>query len=448
MSRDRGRSWLSIAGDLPKTGNVWAIEQDHVDPDLLFVGTEFGLFFSPDHGSRWLELAGGVPTISFRDLEIQRRENDLVGATFGRGFYILDDYSPLRSIAKGALDKEASLFPVRDTWWYVPLAPGQAQGIPSLGSSEFVAPNPPFGALITYHLRDTPKTARESRHEEESKLDEQNRDIPFPGWETLRQEALEQGPQVLLTILDSDDQPVRRLVGPAKAGVHRLAWDLRLPPPNPINLEVPAFRPPWAGDPEGPLAPPGIYRVEMALLTHAGIETLGEPREFRVKAIPSSLLAPDYSRVADFQKRTRELIRQASGAARELRRAEDRIPYLRRALQDTPQAPADLFVRLEELAAELENLRLRLQGDRIRDRWEEPSVPSILGRLWTIAGGHWGTRQAPTVTQQESLQVAQAEFSRVKEDLKTLLEQSLPALEAELEAAGAPWTPGRLLPVE
>ena len=446
-STDRGRSWTSMAGDLPQIGNIWAIEQDHIDPDLFFAGTEFGLYFTPDHGTSWIELTGGVPTISFRDLAIQRRENDLVGATFGRGFYVLDDYSLLRGIADGALDQQAALFPVRDAHWYVPLAPGQARGIPSMGSSEFVAPNPPFGALITYHLRDTPQTAKEERREQEKQLDEQQADVPFPGWETLRQEALEQGPQVLVTISDATGDPVRRLVRPAKSGLHRLAWDLRLPPPDPVNLEAPEFKPPWAGDPTGPLAPPGAYTARISLLTSQGVTGLGQEQQFQVVPLPTSFFpAPDYAQVAEFQRQTGELMRQALGAARELGRAEDRIPYLRQALLDTPRADDALFAKLEALQTELSDLRLRLSGDRIRGRWQEPSVPSTLGRIWQVAGGHWDTRQAPTRTQTQSLQIATTEFTEIKGELTELLQETLPAFEAELEAAGAPWTPGRRLP--
>ena len=448
-SADRGRTWQSIAGDLPAGGIVWAIEQDHVEPDLLFVGTEFGLFFSPDHGSQWIELSGGVPTISFRDIKIQRRENDLVGATFGRGFYVLDDYSSLRSIAKGALDQDASLFSVRDAWWYVPLAPGQATGVPSLGSTEFVAPNPPFGAEFTYYLKESPKTAKESRQENEERLDKEEENVPFPGWDALRAEALEQGGKILLTVFDATGNAVRRLEGPAKKGIHRIHWDLRMPPPDPVDLEIPAFKPPWAGDPEGPMAPPGDYRVEMALLTASGWSPLGEPQEFQVHPLPTSFFAaPDYTQVAAFQQKTGELMRQTLGASSELRRAEDKLPYLRRALLDTPNAPTDLFSQLDQVAADLAGVRLALTGDAIRNRWEEPAVPSILGRIWQVAGGQWSTRQAPTATQEQSLQIAQSQFTAVKAELSDLLQQTLPALEADLEAAGAPWTPGRQLPLE
>jgi photosystem II stability/assembly factor-like uncharacterized protein len=245
-SKDRGRTWRSIAGDLPPGEIVWAVEQDHVEPDLLFVGAELGLYFSPDRGTHWVELTGGVPTISFRDIELQRRDDDLVGATFGRGFYVLDDYAPLRAIAAGALERDAVLFPVRDAWWYVPYVPMQARGKPSLGSDDFTAPNPPFGAIFTYYLKESPRIAKEIRREVEKKLRESGKDVAFPGWERLAEEALEHGPKVLLTVRDTDGRAMRRIVGPAEAGIHRVNWDLRLPPPDPIDLETPGFQPPRA----------------------------------------------------------------------------------------------------------------------------------------------------------------------------------------------------------
>ena len=446
-SADRGRTWRSIAGDLPAAGIVWAVEQDHVDKDLLFAGTEFGVSFTPDGGAHWVELSSGVPTISFRDIEIQRRDNDLVGATFGRGFYVLDDYSALREIAAGALEQDAALFPVRDAWWYVPLVPGQAEGQPALGSSAFTAPNPPYGALFTYHLKEKPKTRKETRQVGEKELGERGEDVPFPGWERLNDEALEKEPQVLLTVSDAEGQPVRRIVGPAEAGIHRVAWDLRLPPPDPVDLEVPEFRPPWASSPRGPMAPPGTYRVEMALLSAGGVEPLSKPQEFQVKPVPGTELTDgEYRQATAFQKATGELARRAYGAAEEVARLEDRLRHLRPALVDTPQADPVLFTRLEEIEASVAGLRVRLMGDRIRGRWDEPSVPSVLRRISQVAGSQWDNRLLPTATQRQSLEVAQAEFAAVSTELSALLETELPRFEADLEAAGAPWTPGRKLP--
>ncbi|NNL88454.1 MAG: glycosyl hydrolase, partial [Marinicaulis sp.] len=118
-STNRGQSWTSIASNIPDRHLIWRMVQDHVNPNLLFAATEYGLFFTVDGGGRWTELDGGVPTISFRDVVIQRRENDLVAASFGRGFFILDDYSPLRDVSAEALDNEALLFPGRRAWWYM-----------------------------------------------------------------------------------------------------------------------------------------------------------------------------------------------------------------------------------------------------------------------------------------------------------------------------------------
>ncbi|GAF91296.1 unnamed protein product, partial [marine sediment metagenome] len=95
-SADKGKKWRSIRGNIPNRTLVWRIVQDHVNSNLLFAATEFCIYFTIDGGKKWIKLAGGVPTISFRDLAIQRREDDLIGASFGRGFYIFDDYSVLR----------------------------------------------------------------------------------------------------------------------------------------------------------------------------------------------------------------------------------------------------------------------------------------------------------------------------------------------------------------
>ena len=442
VSDDRGRTWRSIAGDLPEGTIVWAIEQDHVMEDLLFAGTEYGISFSPDGGQRWLELGGGVPTISFRDLEIQRRDDDLVGATFGRGFYVLDDYSPLRAIAAGALDAEAALFDVRDAWWYVPLVPYQAKGKPTLGSTDFDAPNPPFGAVFTYYLAEGRQTAEEARHEAEAALNDNGEDVPFPGWDTLRDESLESGARVLLTVRDAAGNPVRRIEGPAKAGIHRVAWDLRRQPPDPIDLDPPTFRPPWAGGRQGPLAPPGSYSVELSLLDGGESSSLAEPRSFEVEAVPGSSLPPaDFAEVASFQAETAELSRRARIAAEELGGVRTTLRHAEATLLETAAAPESLFAHLDAIRATVDDLSLRLNGDRIRGRRNESSVPSIRRRIGQVAGGHWQTRQEPTTTQRHSLEVAGAEFETLSAELEQLLDVTLPSLEAQLEAAGAPWTP-------
>jgi len=193
-SADLGRTWTSIAGDLQQRDPAWAIVQDHVNPNLLFVGTEFGLNFTVDGGQHWVKLKGGMPITPIRDLEIQKRENDLVAASFGRGFFVLDDYSPLRALTQQALAQEGTLFAVgRKTRAYEELGLYRAQG------DNTASPNPPFGALLTYYLRED-----------------------APG-----------GSKIVLTIADVAGKEMRQLDASGKAGLHRTSWDLREPPPAP-----------------------------------------------------------------------------------------------------------------------------------------------------------------------------------------------------------------------
>ena len=115
------KSWSTISSDLPERHLVWRIVQDHVAPNLLFAATEFGVYFTIDGGNEWIEFNAGLPTISVRDITIQRRENDLIAATFGRGYYIVDDISPLREISREMLAKDADLFPTRPAKWFMPV---------------------------------------------------------------------------------------------------------------------------------------------------------------------------------------------------------------------------------------------------------------------------------------------------------------------------------------
>jgi len=192
-SADRGNTFTSIAGNLPDRHDVWSVIQDHVNGDLLFAGTEFGLFVSVDGGGSWVQLKGGLPTIQVRDMTVQKRENDLVLGTFGRGFYILDDYSPLREINARTLAEEARLFSLRDTYSFQTIGEGQAS------EPTWTAPNPPTGAVFTYHIK---------------------QDMPVDA-------------KLVLTITDDTGKQVRRLDLQGTAGLRRITWNLRGDPPTP-----------------------------------------------------------------------------------------------------------------------------------------------------------------------------------------------------------------------
>lgn len=442
ISADRGRTWKSIAGDLPSNTIVWVIKQDHVDENLLFIGTEYGIYFSPNKGTNWIKLNAGVPTISFRDLELHARDNDLVGATFGRGFYVLDNYSPLRDISSAIKNKANTLFSVRDAWWYIPSVPMQAKGKPSQGTTSFAAENPPFGAVFTYYLSDVPETAKTERKNSEKALREKNANIPFPGWEQLFEESKEDEPQILLLVSDEKGNPVRWIKGSAKKGMHRANWDLRLPAPDPISLSQPAFKPPWAGDPEGPLAAPGNYNVALFVAHNGMLKAQGEPQKFTVKPVPSIATNTDFKTIAEFQAKTREMLRQISSAGRTMGEASNRIRHMKAALLETPKATQKLFADLNQLEQQLAELRKRLYGDPVRQRLNENAAPSIQSRVGHVAYGHWETTQNPTETFKRNIEIAEADFSKFRVDLSAY-NKVLEAYETALEKAGAPYTPGR-----
>jgi hypothetical protein len=256
-STDRGRTWASVSGNLPPRSGAWSIVQDHVNGNLLFAGLEFGVWFTADGGTNWVQLKGGIPTSQARDLTIQRRENDLVVGTFGRGAYILDDYSALRDVTAEALAAEARLLPLRDAYLFDLLGQVRAAwGDPA-------TPNPPYGALFTYHVAQAPAG--------DTKL--------------------------VLNIMDTAGRQVRRLEVPKTAGLHRVAWNLTSDPPargqgggrggrgGADDPDVPAFQG-RGGAPQGPPVASGRYRATLAKLAGESVTPIGEPQSFSVVPLP------------------------------------------------------------------------------------------------------------------------------------------------------------------
>ena len=252
---------------------IWRFAQDHVKKNLCFLGTEFGLFFTLDGGEHWIKLTGNVPTIPFRDIEIQKRENDLVGATFGRGFFVLDDYSPLRHVSNELLTaSEFTLFPVKKSLLYVPRRVlGGEKG--SQGDSFFTASNPPYGAIFTYYLCESFKTRRQTRQEAEEKKKKTGGDNVYPGWDALKKEEREESPVIIFEITDSDGKVINSVTGPATAGFHRVTWNLR-------------YAGVTSGSNLGPLVLPGKYTVRVTKRVDDTVTTLGKPRTFKVVSPP------------------------------------------------------------------------------------------------------------------------------------------------------------------
>lgn len=443
-STDRGRSWTSIAGDLPARGTVYVVLQDTEKPDLLFAGTEFGAFFSHDSGKHWLQMKGGLPPTGVRDMVIQKRENDLVLATFGRGFYILDDLSPLRRVSPESLEQGAMLLPVKPVQLYFPASPLGGRGKSFQGAGFFTAPNPPLGAVFTYYLKDELKSQKKIRREEAKKLAKAGKDAAYPAWESLQAEDREVEPEIVLTVTDADGHPVRRLTGPTAAGFHRVAWDLRFPPANPVSLEAPETGPYDEPD-RGPAVVPGTYKVALAQRVNGKETPLGEPQTFTATSLGlASLPAKDARALLQFERDTARLQRAVLGAASAAGEAKTRLDFIDKALLLTPTADPRLADQSQALRNRLADLTLGLSGGAVQGKYSEPTLPSVVERVQGVVSAHWTSSSAATQVQLDNYRIASEQFAELLPKLHQLIDVDLKKLEDQLEAAGAPWTPGRV----
>jgi len=442
-SNDRGRTWRSISGDLPQRGWVWSVAQDHVKKELIFAGTEYGIYATLDGGSHWVKLAGGLPTISFRDIEIQERESDLVGGSFGRSIYVLDDYSPLRQASEEALAKDALLFPVKKALHYIPQTPIGYGSKGMFGDTFFSAPNPAFGAAFTYYLKAGLKTGAEARREREKAQDKEGKPPTFPGWDALRAEETEEKPEIILTVTDEAGQVVRRITGPVKPGIHRVAWDLRYPAVNPTEIEPARERAPWDEPPTGPLVVPGKFTVTLAQRVGGVVTPLAEPQAFVVESLRLATLdAKDRKALLAFQQKAGELQRAMMGASSAANEALRNMQVMKRALADAPKADPKLGDELRALEKRLRASLVTLSGDPTVRRRSEASRPSLMDRVSTQAGSTSPITENVT----RDYDIAAAGFEKLVEEMRTIVDVELAKLGDRLEAAGAPWTPGRGIP--
>jgi photosystem II stability/assembly factor-like uncharacterized protein len=438
---DAGRTWTSIKGNLPANQSVWAIAEDHVNPNLLFVGTEFGLFFTVDGGQKWIQLKGNLPVIQVRDLVIQRRENDLVLGTFGRGFYILDNYTALRAITPATLKQDVMLFPVKDALMYIQSQPIGGRGKSFQGESYFTADNPPFGATFTYYLKDALKTRKERRQEAEKKAPV----VSMPSRAELSAEDEEEAPAIILTVTDSSGRVVRRLTGPITAGIQRVSWDLRYPPtslPPPPNPET---EDPFNESPAGPLVMPGTYKVSIARRVDGVVTPLAQTQEFEVTVEGQErMTAADRAALVEFQQKVARLQRAVQGALDATNALTPRFAAIKRALIETPSAPESLLSEAAALEKRKNEILRALRGDNALRQRNINLPPSINERVGDIVGSQRMSTSRPTQTSINQYGAASQDFETALAQLRQLIEVDLRELERKMEAAGAPWTPGRV----
>lgn len=430
-STDAGRSWTSISGNLPEKGMVWRLVQDHVKKDLLFAATEYGIYFTPDGGSKWIKLKGDVPTISFRDLTIQRRENDLVCASFGRGFFILDDYSPLREVSSTAVSEEPILYPVKDALWYVPT---QVRNAP--GAAVYAAKNPPFGAVFTYYLPETIKSLKAKRQEQEKKLDEAEKDIPFPGWEKLDAEIIQKAPEIRLTIKDEQGNLINTVKGPATEGFHRVSWALQHHSKNGIEFEKEGFT-------VRPMVLPGSFSVSLSKVVDGEVLELSEPQDFDVIPMRKAALeGASPEAYYAFKEAIESVDEDYTSTSLELKKSLKRLKAMQKAVLRIDQESKDLELRIHQAGQKLQDITFRINGKPSYSRVFEKQDPTPFDRLYVAWHGLMST-YGPTEMHKQALETGKLQLAQIKEDLVQLIDEVFPQLEKDLKEAGAPWIEGQ-----
>ena len=444
-STDGGITWSSVTGNLPERGSTYTIAEDHMDKDLLFAGTEFGVYFSKDGGQKWIQLKGGLPTIAVRDIAIQKRESDLVLGTFGRGYYILDDYSPLRNIKKDDLNKEALIAPIKDSWMFnesYAATGGPEKGFQ--GASFFSTPNPKVGAVFTYYLKESIKTMKEKRQEMEKEKIKKGEPVYYPSMDSIRMEDAHPEPYLLFTVTDESGAVVNKLKAPAKKGLARIVWDFRYAAPAPVSFRTPDPNNPYDQPEPGYLAMPGNYKVSLSKFEDGKLTEIVPAQPFTVKLLNvQTLPAADKKALDAFCKKVSEL-RRITGAADSYKdELSNKLKFIKQAIISAAAPLPGVMEQVYTIEKRMNDVEIKLNGDASIAKREFETPPSITGRIGQIEGSVWSSTSAPTKTAMQSYEVAAKQFGAVLTELKAI-DADIKKVETTLEQNKVPYTPGRI----
>ena len=441
-SSDKGKTWTAITNKLPVNGTIHTIQQDNINPNLLFSGSEFGFYFSIDGGYEWIEFKTGLPTIAVRDIALQERECDLVIATFGRGLYILDDYSPLRNFKKEMLDKEGYIFPIKDANMYV-----QSNGFDNQGSMYFKAPNPEFGSTFAYFVKDVPKTAKALRQEKEKALFEKGEPIPQPTITDLDAENKEIKPYLIFTITDEDGNIIKKMYKSADKGVNRITWNFTYEPINPVTTLK--YDPLGANIPRrdaGIQVMPGNYKVSLSIFAKGETRELAAPVPFICKPLnlatfPSTNLKAKYAWISE----ATDFSRSMYGTISYTTELVNKTNAIMQAIHETPGASPEMMKEAGRINDELNKIIFIFNGPQAKASEEElpPMDMPLTNRLSEMASASYGTSGDITTIAKDQLDILKVEFPPIMERVKRA-GQDLQNLDKQLDAIKAPWTPGRV----
>lgn len=396
VTRDYGKTWESLA-TTEIDGYVHVIEQDPVNKDILFVGTEFGLYLSLNGGKSWQKWTAGFPTVPVLDLAVHPRDNDLIIGTHGRGIYILDDITPLRKLSKEIAEKKFDLFEVQTGYQYH--TEYWAGPFTSSGDAMFKGKQRDYGAIINY-LVNPPDSMR--------------------AWEDTPKES-----KVKIEIMDGD-KVIRTIKGPARKGLNRVAWDLsrgQFHSPSSIDsMDI---------EKSGIFVTPGTYKTRI----------LYDGKEFvqPVDVKPDPRYAPDAAgrlQTQELAMKTGRMMETASSMYKQLQETKKTIKTVSDFMKNLDTAKANSLKKSgEDLQKKLTAFERKIEPDNDRqgfDDFEDVIMPEINGLMWTAMS----TYGAPTEGNRIKYEKIRKRMEVMVSEFNELYEKDVAAYQKKVQDSG------------
>jgi photosystem II stability/assembly factor-like uncharacterized protein len=454
FTSDYGETWKAIRNGIPDSaGTVHVVREHPRSANLLFAGTEFGLWVSWDHGANWTPLKNNFPTVPVDDIQIQAQQNDLVLATHGRSIWIFDDMTPIEkfdaSVAASDLTffgpRTATLWDLRDRRW-------------SAGQKMFTAKNPPYGAILNYYLKEAlppeaPKTAKDDKDKDAEKPKEaeasKEKDQTKKETATADQKpkvpvAADKEGKTKISVYDKDGKLVREFDGPGKAGVNRTNWDLRWNSPavpTPEQLEAAAAG--FDFGPRGPFVEPGKYTIKIKAGSKEGTQDVVVEDDPRLQISPGDRAARTeaiqqlyaMAKTADKDRKTIEGIKEGLKAAREQWKKDADKPDAAKIPAEIQKAAEELQKNVDAVAEKYVREQQGLGNAGPPFEWKPEPLPGQVQGLLRELDGFW---ESPGGQQKEKLAELTPLVNDASAKVKKIAEEDLPALNKKMNDAGIP----------
>ena len=418
-SINKGKTWKKISSNLPDNTILWRIVQDHVDNQLMFLGSEFGVYFTNNQGQTWNKLKNGMPNISVRDLAIQKRENDLVVGTFGRGIYVLDDYSSLREFKKENVSEEIVLFTPKNAFWYTEKRILGSRRKAAQGDNFYLADNPPYGVNFTYYQANKYKSKKEIRLNQEKELEKNKKEVSTPTWNLLESEKNELTPSVWAFIYSQDGNIVKKVKAVNKSGFNRISWDLTSESKNIITKDN------FENSSRGNLIAPDEYSAQMFKQIEGKYIAVSNKVKFNVVPLKQGALkGSPYNVVVSHWNEVSELRSKIYHLSKQIKDLKNKSLIALKAYQRAELIDEKINMKILSLREKILKLELNVNGSSIKSKvGEQNDYLRMRDYIW--AASSYST-YGPTKQHKESLQNAHTLYNKFNKEYESLNQQINP----------------------